>query len=74
MSELQKQILSLPVAERLRLISFIISSISEKEVNSTIPIPDDWIVQALARNADYESGKTQGVSWEDVKKRVHGKG
>lgn len=73
MSELQKHILTLSVAERLQLASFIIASISEKQVDSSLPIPEGWIQEALARNNDYESGKAKGLSWEEAKSRIHGK-
>lgn len=73
MSELQKHILSLSVAERLQLASFIISSISEKQVDTTLPIPDGWIQEALMRNEAFELGKTKGYSWEEAKARIHGR-
>ena len=73
MSELQRQILNLSIADRLQLASFIIASISEKEVDATLPIPESWIQEALERNREYEAGKTKGYSWEEAKMRIHGK-
>lgn len=72
MSELQRHILGMSISERLQLVSFIISSISEKNVSPTIPIPDKWIQQALMRNQEYESGKSKAYSWEEVKAKING--
>ncbi|MEL6847470.1 MAG: addiction module protein [Bacteroidota bacterium] len=74
MSDLQRYILSLPVSERLELVAFIISSISEKEVDATIPIPDEWIQEALSRNSRYQAGESKGFSWEEAKARIHDQG
>lgn len=68
MSELQKQILALPISERLKLISFIASSISPEDLH----LPQEWIDEALDRNAVFTSGKKTGYTWDEVNARIHG--
>lgn len=73
MNTLQEQILQLSVADRLQLISFIAESLSPEAVQSTFELPAAWVEEALARDAAYASGRSQGYTWDEVKDRVHGK-
>ncbi|MEZ4776530.1 MAG: addiction module protein [Bacteroidia bacterium] len=72
MSELQKQILALPVAERLQLIAFIATSISGDEVGHLFTVPDEWIKEALERDEKYKQGKSATYTWDEVKTRIYG--
>lgn len=72
MSELQKQILALPVTERLQLIAFIATSISGEDAGQFIAIPEEWILEAQKRAEKYKKGKSETYSWEEVKARAYG--
>lgn len=73
MNALHEQILQLSVADRLQLIAFIASSISPETVQSnSVEVPDAWIDEALSRDAAFVQGKSQGYSWDEVKRRVRG--
>ena len=71
MEQLQQQILDLTPAERLRLIAFIASSLSEEAPPDTFEVPEAWVQEALARNEALESGKTEPITWEAIKARIY---
>ncbi len=73
MSTLQQQILQLSVADRLQLISFIASSISPETVQASFHVPDEWIEEALARDAAHEADPSRAQPWDEVKARIYGK-
>lgn len=73
MSELQKHILTLPIPERIRLISFIAASISENDIQENFVTPDSWIQEAVERDRLFTNKKQQGYTWEEVKARVDDK-
>lgn len=73
MSELQKHILTLTIPERIRLISFIASSISENDIQENFVTPDSWIQEALERDRLFTNDEQQGYTWEEVKARVDDK-
>lgn len=73
MSELQKHILTLTIPERIRLISFIASSISENDIQENFVTPDSWIQEALERDRLFTNDEQQGYTWDEVKARVDDK-
>ncbi|MEM6767519.1 MAG: addiction module protein [Bacteroidota bacterium] len=73
MGELQQHILSLSVPERLQLISFIASSISEDAINGISQVPDEWVEEAMIRIQNAKAGNTKTYSWEEVKEQVNGR-
>ena len=73
MSDLQQLILQLSVAERLQLISFIASSISERDAEKPFQVPEEWVEEAVTRGENYTSNPEGGQSWKEVQSRVYGK-
>ena len=72
MEQLQQQILALSPAERLRLIAFIASSLSDEALPDTFEVPEAWVQEALARNEALTSGKAEPIAWEAIKARIYG--
>ena len=56
--------------ERIQLITFIASSISEKETGIGVQIPEEWITEAQTRAKAMEKGE-QGLTWNEVLTRVN---
>lgn len=73
MSELQKHILSLSVPERLKLISFITSSIAEETIKGISQIPDEWVEEAMLRVQSSKEGESETYTWEEVKQQINGR-
>ena len=69
MHELKQMILTLPAAERLRLATFILTSLSPEEV-ADAPIPEAWLEEARAETDRMENGESQLKTWEEVKAAI----
>jgi hypothetical protein len=72
MHELKQMILTLPAAERLRLATFILASLSPDEVADS-PIPEAWLAEARAEADRMENGESQLKTWEEVKAAIKAK-
>ncbi|MEL6625226.1 MAG: addiction module protein [Bacteroidota bacterium] len=71
MSELQNYILELSIPERIKLITFISSSI-DQELGQKFEIPETWVQEAQERLLRIQEGKSKTLSWEEVKAKVYG--
>lgn len=66
-SELLKQALTLPVAERAELASSLIESLDEAENES---VEDAWNAEILRRMEDLDSGRVAPVSLDEARRRL----
>ena len=65
-SELLKQALTLPVADRADLAGSLIESLDEAESES---VADAWNVEILRRMEDLDSGRVARVSLDEARRR-----
>jgi putative addiction module component (TIGR02574 family) len=66
-SELLKQALTLPVAERAELAGSLIESLDEAENES---VEDAWNAEIIRRMEDLDSGRVAPVSLDEARRRL----
>lgn len=66
-SELLKQALTLPVAERAELAGSLIESLDEAENES---VEDAWNAEILRRMEDLDSGRVAPVPLDEARRRL----
>ena len=54
----------LPVADRIQLMDAIWDTLP---ADSLPPLSDEWVTEIQRRSAEYDSGSTETVPWEQVK-------
>ena len=54
----------LPVADRIQLMDAIWDTLP---ADSLPPLSDEWVAEIQRRSAEYDSGSTETVPWEQVK-------
>ena len=59
----------LPVAERLQLVEDLWDSIAAEREHE--PIPEPILAELRARKARYDADPSSGLSWDEVKQRLH---
>ena len=59
----------LPVAERLQLVEDLWDSIAAEREHE--PIPELILAELRARKARYDADPSSGLSWDEVKQRLH---
>jgi putative addiction module component (TIGR02574 family) len=55
---------NLPVADRIELMDAIWDTLPP---DSLPPLSGEWLAEIQRRSAEFDSGKAQVVSWEEVK-------
>ncbi len=60
---------SLSAAERRELIELLVAGLEDQAENGTPVLSEAWRQEIARRSAEYDAGRAETVSWEDVHKR-----
>jgi putative addiction module component (TIGR02574 family) len=69
-TDILKQALELKEEERAELASLLIESLDEPAEEG---VETAWAVEIERRMADLDSGDAKTLSWEEVRKKLHGR-